>query len=1067
MISIVAQNNQLLLQDYTNELASLLQLFLNNHQSKSSPSSSSSSSPSHSISSFSMHQQMNIRSECLKAMSILLYNNGPHLPTKFHQPLLDSLVSLISLQSISHGHGHNNNTLINHEIRRLATISIGNITVLCGSKLNKLYPMLFEKLYSNLEKLALQLASNDKQIIKLTCSTLRSLQLLLTQCKSVYDSKASMLFNLLKRLMFFGTTINPNAVLPSQLHQVDASSLNPKYRAKKHGGQDNGMGDGLGHGISSSDSDFDERHTYAKIRISALTLLQTLCKSSPKVFFGHWATFLPLKSTMPSVYTTALYDADYRARQAALHLLTTMYDGSKDFLVAIPKQQTQQQSHPHSQAQQSTTFTSYSQNLATMIIESHKALQSVLDQERTSPTPTPTPLLVTAIKCLTMLITNTPYEKLEKNLLRTLFKSVAPFILNPSVETQQATLGCIQSLLLADPPVPDALTTEIESSGLIDKFIQFASTSANGDQIRNEAILCILALTKHNFQVFCLHHAPIYNIMFPILTNTSLDATLRVQASRTIEEVSKCIHESQKSTDALPYNPNVEKQLWHLFFQALTGLIEDPLPQIRSSICNCLSHLTSNIFSGLPIPMQLHCVTVILGLMSDESYLVRAGACRTIGMFVKLDTLSDDTTFLSKAASCLYKSMCDNNINVRIKACWSLANLCDHLVSIRKNEEFNDIPTLILSKVVEVLLLASYDNPKVRCNAVRALGNFARFVPKDLLDNTNPVDIQDIFDTINKNQQQQPQPHQLQQQQQQSPVGNQPLPDQQLQQTNLSTQKNMIDNYVRNHNKSLIDRVIDSLVVNAGEPSTSFNFVKVKWNACYALGNLFYNPDIQFDPVPSWLHQVYSTLISLVQSCKNYKIKINASASLATVTHTRIQYGNDYQRILEAIVISLSSINTLIEHSEYQYKDILERQLGISLVHLLGSMNMEEIQSYKGLLVGHLDVLFDTVQRLNPVYETSLILDGNNTTSSLQKRQQERPTLDEFTKCVSTIERMLHIVTNDKIQDPTLLNKIGRLQELIENEGINIEQLSLISNPNALDNQSFNSNSNSNSNSNE
>ncbi|EFA83593.1 HEAT repeat-containing protein [Heterostelium album PN500] len=864
MTILLAQNNQLSLQEYSNELAPLLQMFQkyiqlntpntntntntshnNNNNSNnnigsgkhmasgSSSSSSSSTSTTTSTSShnqFQSHQYTTVRIEALKALSILLYNNGPSIPSKFHQPLFDSLLLLANL----HPTTNNPSPLsINQETKRLATISIGNLCVQCGSKLSKFYPLLFDKLYSNLEKLVVQL-SNDQHIIKFTCSTLRSLQLILTQCKGVYDNKASSLLSILKRLMFFGTSINPNAVLPSQLHSVEPYKLVLKKKKNRD------IGGELSDGISSSDSDIDERYSFAK-----------------------------------------------------------------------------------------------------------------------------------------------------------LIRLVSPFLSNAATDVQLASLSSIIAILSAEPPTPDELQEFLASNDIVERIIQFASNPANTDHMRIEATQCILALTKHNFQMFCKHHESIYTTLFGLLTTPTLDSTLRIQSSKTIEEISKSIHESQKSN--ITYEPNVEKRLWDLFFKSLTGLIEDPLPQIRSSICNCLSHLTSNVFANLPIQLQLHSVTVILGLMSDDSYLVRASSCRTIGMFVKLETLADDTTFLSKAASCLYKSMCDNNINIRIKACWSLANLCDHLVSIRKDEVFNDIPTLILSKVVEVLLLASYDNPKVRSNAVRALGNFARFAPRELLYNSTPVDIQDIFETIQQNQQLQNTNGDLSKINSVTTPPNTPggSTSNSNEQNSLTyNHKNMMDHYIKNHHKSLIDRIIDSLVINAAEPSTSFNFVKVKWNACYALGNLFYNSDIQFDPTPKWLHQIYETLVILVQNCKNYKIKINASASLATPTHNRLQYGEDYQSILETIINSLSNVNTLVDHSEYQYKDILERQLGVSLIHLLGEMTYDEIETYQTLLLNHSEIIYETFEKLNPTDQIG--------------KKQDRPTAMEYNQGMATINLILN-----------------------------------------------------------
>ncbi|EGG22592.1 HEAT repeat-containing protein [Cavenderia fasciculata] len=966
-----------------------------------------------------------IRIECLRALSSLLYNNGPNIPTKHQQSLIDLLLPLIPITT-------NLNAISQPpDINILATVSIGNLCNQCGVKLSKFYPSIFEKLYSNLEKLSLQL-TNDKLITKFCCSTLRSIQLITNQSKGIIDSKAIHLLNILKKLMFFGTNINPNAMLPSQLHTVEPIQTRYIPRKKKnHYDSD---------GLSSSDSDVDERATLSKIRVSSLNLLQAIVKTSPKLFFGYWTQFLPSLSflTIPSIFTSIIHDPDYRAKQTSIILLGTIFDNTKDHLSTLfispptnssnSKNTTTQKSSSSSSSSStssSTSYTSFSQTLVSMIKETHKGLLAVLEAEKNSQ------LVPLILKSLSILINNTPYNKLDDDMLPLLLIQISSHLRDNNNNNSNnnnnnnnnnmnemsnniniPALQCIENILQTEPPT----NSKLEISKILDiqqPIITILTNLCNNDlHVKMQARSCLCALTKYYFPSLCQVYSTILNDLFGTLSSQTQDQTSRIQASRILEEISKTMDEYGKSS--IKFDNNFEKEYWDYFFKSLTNLIEDSLPQIRASICNCLSHLPSHIFSSLPTRLQLHCVTVILGLSNDDSYVVRASSCRTIGMFVKIESLSDDTTFLSKAASCLYKSMCDTNVNIKIKACWSLANLCDHLVSIRKDEVFNDIPTLILSKVVEVMLLASYDNPKVRSNSVRALGNFARFAPKELLYNTTPVDIQDIIQMMKINQQLHNQNNQQNNQNNQNNNQQSPQKDLQHQQNNIQ----IVDQYVKNHDKCLLDRIIDSLVINAEEASNSFNFVKVKWNACYALGNIFYNPDIIFDldTPPQWLHSIYGTLIQLITTCKNYKIKINASAALATQVHSRCQYGKDYRIILDTILQSLTNVNTLIDHTEYQYKDILEKQLGISLIHLIGEMKPNEISSFMDLIVGNHIVLYDTFSRLSidliKQKEKDQRGGGGGGGEHQERPSDSRPTNKEFANAIETIKLICDTLTN-------------------------------------------------------
>eukprot|EP01133_Synstelium_polycarpum_P008941 gene8941-10485_t len=561
MVALVAQKNHLMFADQSAEdLTSLVSFFL----------------PFLGQASTNATQRM----ECLKALSLLVYNNGPFIPQKSLALLVETLTAAMTMPASS------------PESRRLATVALGNVSLQCGAKLSRHYAPMFIQLFANLEQLAAA-PSGDKFTIKFTCSTLRTLHLILAQCKGVADPKALALFSLLKRLIFQGTSINPAATLPSQMHVVDTFN---KYASSSLVKKKKSAPFQLDSSPSSSDSDVDERGALAKVRLSALALLTTLAKTSPRLFFGQWSMFLPTTSfTMtPSIFTSMLHDADYRVKAASLNLLATILDGSRTLLVALP-------APTSGPARTTTSFTTFSQSLSTIITEIHKGLLCVLDQEKQ------TPLLTQVVRCLATLVANAPYDRLPAGLLTGIISAITPYIViaDPPTTTnncadwpatQLASLNCLFNILSSTPQPLDDLTPKL--SALAQSIISLATNPAADPATRIEAIQCLGAFSSHHFSVFVAESTLIYTLLFDILTSPTAETTLRIQSSKTLEEITKSIQETQKLH---PITPGVESALWDHFFKALTGLIEDPQPQIRAAICNCLSHLTSKVFSDLPV----------------------------------------------------------------------------------------------------------------------------------------------------------------------------------------------------------------------------------------------------------------------------------------------------------------------------------------------------------------------------------------------------------------------------------------------------------------------------------
>lgn len=119
---------------------------------------------------------------------------------------------------------------------------------------------------------------------------------------------------------------------------------------------------------------------------------------------------------------------------------------------------------------------------------------------------------------------------------------------------------------------------------------------------------------------------------------------------------------------------------------------------------------------------------------------------------------------------------------------------------------------------------------------------------------------------------------------------------------------------------------IDKLVQNLN----SGNNAKVKWNACYAIGNLMKN-ELLFTSAKDydWQKVVFSALINVIINNANFKVRINGAAALAVVAR-REHYGTHLSTIWSSLLLALEQSNNLVDFNEYKHRDNLQEQVSDS-----------------------------------------------------------------------------------------------------------------------------------------
>uniref|UniRef100_A0A667XZU4 HEAT repeat-containing protein 6 n=1 Tax=Myripristis murdjan TaxID=586833 RepID=A0A667XZU4_9TELE len=288
---------------------------------------------------------------------------------------------------------------------------------------------------------------------------------------------------------------------------------------------------------------------------------------------------------------------------------------------------------------------------------------------------------------------------------------------------------------------------------------------------------------------------------------------------------------------------------------------------------------------------QMMCITVLLGLTYSENYLVKTAAVRALGVYILFPCLREDVMFVADTANTILAALDDRSPNVRAKAAWSLGNLTDTLivnmesVGVDFQEELSD---MLILKMLQAATRGSADKDRVKCNAVRALGNLLHFLRHSQLTRS---------------------------------VFQRPLED-----------------------------AVRALVQTVQSEAT----MKVRWNACYALGNAFRNPALPLGKCSApWSCDAFSALCSVVTSCKNFKVRIKSAAALSVPAH-RGCYGDleRFRCVWRSLATALENSEDTNDFLEYRYCASLRHTLSQALLHLLSVSQSGDMPALGASLAG-------------------------------------------------------------------------------------------------------------------
>ncbi|KAL5719338.1 hypothetical protein ACHQM5_012132 [Ranunculus cassubicifolius] len=183
--------------------------------------------------------------------------------------------------------------------------------------------------------------------------------------------------------------------------------------------------------------------------------------------------------------------------------------------------------------------------------------------------------------------------------------------------------------------------------------------------------------------------------------------------------------------------------------------------------------------------------------------------------------------------------------------------------------------------------------------------------------------------------------------------------------------------------------------------------VKVRWNVCHALSNLFMNETLKLEDMV-WAPSVFSILLLLLRDSSNFKIRIHAAAALA-VPSSRADYGSSFCDVVQGLEHVLENVGPdqiSAPPPSFKYREALEKQLTSSTLHVLSLVSCccsgQEPPTLNDFVVKKAGFLEEWFRSL--LQNSTLSVEGEMEIEMQKKRREMveksmRSLVDVFTAC--------------------------------------------------------------------
>nr|XP_026499699.1 HEAT repeat-containing protein 6 isoform X1 [Vanessa tameamea]XP_026499700.1 HEAT repeat-containing protein 6 isoform X1 [Vanessa tameamea]XP_026499701.1 HEAT repeat-containing protein 6 isoform X2 [Vanessa tameamea] len=685
----------------------------------------------------------------------------------------------------------------------------------------------------------------------------------------------------------------------------------------------------------------------SRVRQSAANLFLVVFKiKEKKDIFGYWWALLPdspdannwlgeEKSKKTLAYC-AVTDPIASSRASALSVILTLLAGSKMYL-----------SQAETCKKTNASFTPFSVSVGYIVTCMHKILVGILECERSHS------VIIVALKCCAALVQSTPYRKMQEGLIVELVRSTRKFLIHRDVTLQVGaliTIGCVISI---DPKVDEVLKA-LEKDTAIDKGENNKGDKENvplndecddfEEGYSDDEMFTAVGSIEHDEKDEKLNtevhfKSWILDICFKNMGWIFKD-----------NEVTRC------KPSAIPIILESLQVLSAIAFHHLQDLLNSHVTLLADILSEMLQHEHQDVV--LQTARLISVIGDAIQRLDQQNQSLPLNQC--LYMWEKLITplsmvLQDHENVPAKAVVCDCianigeKSFKELPTRTRLLCCALLVGSCGAECGALRAAAVRALAMAVVYRSLRedicfvtdcgenILRALAEPTAVVRTKAAWALGNLS----DALVLNMDEPEIEDIDDDLLLRLLE---------------VSVQCANDNDKVKMSATRGLGNLLRLIKNENlqrntqlKSLCEKAIEKLL----ECAIKVTNMKVRWNACYALGNAMKNGHL-FTCFNGWQSKVFPSLCTLTKDCKNLKVRINAAVALRAPA-LRAQYGEHYASIWRGVMAAMENAANVDDFTEYKHKDNLIEQLCVTLAHLCCLLKPSDLTDILDPLVFHFD----------------------------------------------------------------------------------------------------------------
>ncbi|XP_028392050.1 HEAT repeat-containing protein 6-like isoform X2 [Dendronephthya gigantea] len=728
---------------------------------------------------------------------------------------------------------------------------------------------------------------------------------------------------------------------------------------------------------SSSESEFSDSETgqvrrlrsaKTRVRNTSLVCLQYVIKNSDrKDLFGFWSSFISddSEALQWSLFTIIQNDDNIKNRIGAISVLMDLLDGSKPFLAAADDNVVHQSSS-------SRSFTPFSFRLGFMIHELHRLLDCI-------PTESSNVVQCQLVKCLALLVLNCPYHKLQHGLLSRIVATIRPLLRENDTSLKQACLVCLSAVLTVNaplaevvetmqetrtfpvqehffesskhsvktsepsPPMPDdaPTTTDSESSFpwlIYECFNILQSEDASSleetvsvdavSTTRSEAVLLLIVFVRNYFHLLSPVVRQISLVARECLQHSS--STIKVNAMKLLQELSRVMYQ-EFSPSFAEDGAAVGRDFWLKLLEGNIVKILQSKDPLESKIRSAACDCLSDIGAG-----------IFERLTFDKKVLI---VTLLIGLVNDEDAYVRAASIRCLGVFVLYPVLREDTVFVTDTANAALNGLNDSVLLVRMRAAWtlaNLSDALVINKNIDesTFVYEFSENLLLRLiNASLKASEDSEKVRCNIVRTLGNLAKYLSKENVEK-------------------------------QVFLAAVEKKFE-------------VLSKCILNGQ--------MKTRWNACYAAGNVYSNLSLPNGQTSASI-QMQDALLFVVNSCKNFKVRINAVNALA-VPSLRGCYGDEIQfaKVWRCLVETLSITKDISDFSEFKYRDNLREQICKTICHLVSLTEVGDLQHILPAIQLYQD---DLTEQLTNFYQKQL--KQNEVSNVLDDETTEQKSTNEF-----------------------------------------------------------------------